>query len=391
MAEILRATRDEESKRRDDVAVYQLQQQVDDLRRQLRESLARQQWLEDIYKNTEGTVAQLKMAQERHTQDIAQTLQVRQIEEGRIKQQIGELAQKVEEPLKPIRDLRAQIGELIDTRRQDRERTAMDGRQFETVQSQIRQLVAQIGLIADGQRQLRDLIHELDAVNAETRQEIQRVAEMQRMEEQRLRRQGAELQELVETLRTQVTEVTSRSGRVEDVRRALLEQIEAVRAEVGDTRERDMHIHSVIARVEKLAVEHHADVQERAETVRAALAAEISEIRQLGEQRMERYINRFQQLEDRIREVDQKLGEQAPHLDLLYRRDEEIESVIDALEERQLREELETIEAQVEEMRQRRAKKQADAAQKASLVRSVREARPHIGPQVEPAGSEGPK
>jgi hypothetical protein len=24
-------------------------------------------------------------------------------------------------------------------------------------------------------------------------------------------------------------------------------------------------------------------------------------------------------------------------------------------------------------------------------VRSVREARPHIGPQVEPAGSEGPK
>ena len=63
--------------------------------------------------------------------------------------------------------------------------------------------------------------------------------------------------------------------------------------------------------------------------------------------------------------------------------------MIDALEERQLREELETIEAQVEEMRQRRAKKQADAAQKASLVRSVREARPHVGPQVEPAGSEG--
>src|SRR5207253_919313 len=123
--------------------------------------------------------------------------QVRAIEDGRLKQQVAELAQKVEEPLKPIRELRAQLGELLDSRRLDRERTASDSAQAEALQGQIRQLVAQIGLIADGQRQLRDLVQELDAVNNETRQEIMRVAELQRMEEQRLRRQGVELQEIV--------------------------------------------------------------------------------------------------------------------------------------------------------------------------------------------------
>src|SRR5207248_3874650 len=116
----------------------------------------------------------------------------------RLKQQIGELAQRVEEPLKPLRDLRAQIGELIDARRQDRERVANDLRQFEGLQGQIRQLVSQIGLIADAQRQLRDQIQELDTINGETRQEIQRMAEAQRLEEARLRRHGVELQEMVE-------------------------------------------------------------------------------------------------------------------------------------------------------------------------------------------------
>src|SRR5437764_15380702 len=98
MVDILTSTRGEESRKRDEAAAYQMQQQIDDLRRLLREAIARQQWMEDLYKHTEAQVVQLQMAQERHAQDVAQTLQVRQIEEGRLKQQVAELAQRVEEP-----------------------------------------------------------------------------------------------------------------------------------------------------------------------------------------------------------------------------------------------------------------------------------------------------
>jgi chromosome segregation ATPase len=377
MADILRTTRDEEGRRREDTTAYQMQQQIDDLRRQMRDALARQQWLEDLYKNTEGQVLQLQMLQERHTQDVAQSMQVRQIEDGRLKQQIAQLGQKVEEPMKPIRDLRAQIAELIEARRMDRERTMTDARQYEALQGQIRQLVSQIGVIADAQRQLRDLVHELDAVNNETRQEIQRVAELQRMEEQRLRRQGVELQELVESLREQFTDVNSRSQRVEEVRRQLMEHIEGIRSQLSDSGEHNTRFDSLIQRLEKQVHENHGVVQERAETIRGQLAAELAELRQVGDQRMDRYINRFQQLEERIRELDGRLAEIPSHFETLRRRDEEIESVLDVLEERHLRMELQSIESQIEDMRQRRAKKQTEATQKATLVRNVREARPH--------------
>ncbi|HET7080063.1 MAG TPA: hypothetical protein VFM49_21730 [Chloroflexia bacterium] len=377
MADILRTTRDEEGRRREDTTAYQMQQQIDDLRRQMRDALARQQWLEDLYKNTEGQVLQLQMLQERHTQDVAQSMQVRQIEDGRLKQQIAELGQKVEEPMKPIRDLRAQIAELIEARRMDRERTMTDARQYEALQGQIRQLVSQIGVIADAQRQLRDLVHELDAVNNETRQEIQRVAELQRMEEQRLRRQGVELQELVESLREQFTDVNSRSQRVEEVRRQLMEHIEGIRSQLSDSGEHNTRFDSLIQRLEKQVHDNHGVVQERAETIRGQLAAELAELRQVGDQRMDRYINRFQQLEERIRELDGRLAEIPSHFETLRRRDEEIESVLDVLEERHLRMELQSIESQIEDMRQRRAKKQTEATQKATLVRNVREARPH--------------
>src|SRR5215217_7123722 len=223
MVDSLRAARDEESRKRDDVALYQMQQQIDELRRQLREALARQQWFEDLYKTSEGKIVQLQLLQERHTQDVSQTLQVRQIEEGRLKQQLADIAGRVDAPLQPIRDLRAQIGELIESRRQDREKTANEAREIEGLQTQIRQLASQIGMVADGLRQLRDQVHELDGVNNETRQEIGRVAESHRLEEARLRRQGAELQELVESFRAQFVEISSRNLRVEEVRRQLLE------------------------------------------------------------------------------------------------------------------------------------------------------------------------
>jgi chromosome segregation ATPase len=383
MVDTVRSARDEESRKRDDVALYQMQQQIDELRRQLRDALARQQWLEDLYKNTEGKVVQLQLVQERHTQDVSQTLQVRQIEEGRLKQQIAEIATRVEEPMKPIRDLRAQMGELLDSRRQDRERVGNEGREIEGVQTQIRQLTSQIGLVADGLRQLRDQVQELDSVNNETRQEIGRVAETHRLEEQRLRRQGVELQELVESLRAQFVEISTRNIRVDEVRRALMEHIEALQGLMTERAEQEVRLTQALQRVEKQVIENHVVVQERLEVVRSQYATDLTDVRQTGDQRMDRYVTRFQQIEDRLRALDSRIGDLLPQFDILRRQDEEIGETVDLLEERHLRDELGSIEAQIEAMRQRRAKKQAAVAAKAALVRNVRDARPHTGPPID--------
>jgi len=378
MPDVVRNVRDEEAFRRTEAQNYQLQQQMDELRRQLREAVARQQWLEELYKQNEGRVAQLQLAQDQFVQSISQTINARQVDDQRVKQQITELAPRVEEPMKAIRELRAQITELGDSRRADRDRMAADLRQYEGLQSQLRELAGQIGLIADAQRQLRDLVHDLDTVNAETRQEIQRVAELQRMEEQRLRRQGVELQEIVEGLRLQFQDTVSRSQRIDDVRRQVMEHIEALEDTVGETQQEVQRQDTMLQRMDKQILENHLVVQERAEAVRTAFEADLAEVRQSGDQRTDRHIGRFQQIDDRLRDLEQRLAELPPLFDRLSARDLEIEAERERIEELHLRREIEALDAQLQEMRARRTQKQTELAKREvpGLIRNVREARP---------------
>src|SRR5437763_1808068 len=157
-SDMLKASRDEEQRKRDEAQFYSMQQQIDELRRHLRENLARQQWFEELYRQGEAKVAQLQASHDRLGQDVAQTLHARQIDEGRIKAQVAELAQKAEAPLKQIRDLRAQIGELEKAIKADRQGDASDRREIEDLQRQLREFQAGISMVSDSQRQLRDLI-----------------------------------------------------------------------------------------------------------------------------------------------------------------------------------------------------------------------------------------
>lgn len=380
MPDVVRNVRDEEAFRRTEAQTYQLQQQVDELRRQLREALARQQWLEELYKQNEGRLAQMQIAQDQFAQTITQTINARAVDDQRVKQQLAELAPRVDEPMKAIRELRAQITELSDSRRTDRDRVAGELRQYEGLQGQLRELVAQIGLIADAQRQLRDLVHDLDTVNAETRQEIQRVGELQRMEEQRLRRQGVELQEIVEGIRIQFQDTVSRSQRIDDVRRQVMEHIEALEDTVSALQQEDQRQDTVLQRIDKQVLENHLNVQERAEAVRVAFEADLADMRQSGDQRTDRHIGRFSGLEDRLRELEQRLTELPPLFDRLAARDLEIEAEREIIEELHLRREIDGLESQLEEMRGRRTQKQTELAKREvpGLIRNVRQARAHV-------------
>src|SRR5439155_21474091 len=274
----LRMSREEEQHKRDEAQFYSMQQQIDELRRQLKENLARQQWFEELYRQGEAKVAQLETAQDRLGQDVAQSLHARQIDEGRIKAQVAELAQRAEAPEKQIRDLRAQVGDLEKAIKVDREADVGDRREIEDLQRQLREFQSGILMVSDSQRQLRDLIQELDAAIGEVRNEALHVAELQRMEEQRLRRQGMELQELFEALRQQFTEVAARLQRGDDVRRQLIERIEAVEEQISMVHKGEETTDNDLDRVEKLSTEQYLVQQERLETIRVQIEAQLVEM-----------------------------------------------------------------------------------------------------------------
>ncbi|MBF6613669.1 MAG: hypothetical protein IVW55_11135 [Chloroflexi bacterium] len=402
MVNMLNSSRDEDQRKRDEAQLYAMQQQMDELRRQLKENLARQQWFEELYKQSEGKVTQLQLAQDRMAQDVAQALHARQMDEGRVKAQVAELAQKVEAPDKQLREIRSQISALTEGRKTDHDVDMAGQQQTEEMQRQIREINAHIAKVGDAQKQLRDLIHDLDSKLGEIRQEALHVGELQTMEEQRLRRQGVELQTLFEALRQQFTEVSAKSQRVDDVRRQLTERLEAVEDQVALVRNNETGIDTEIARIEKQATEQYLLQQERLETARTQLDSQIGEMRQVNDQRTDRVMSRFSGVDDRLRAVEQTLAELPSRFEALERKDEMIGSEADTIEEWLVMRQLAAMETVLDEVRKRRAErgmarkptKAGDAAESApgsvynpsGLLKSVRDARP---PARNDAGDEG--
>jgi chromosome segregation ATPase len=387
--DMLKTSRDEDNRRRDEAQLYNLQQQVDELRRQLKENLARQQWFEELYKQNEGKLAQVQVAQDRLTHDVSQSMHARQIDEARIKSQVADLVQQVEAPGKQIRELRAQIHDLTEARKSDRDVDNTAQRQIDEIQGQVREINAYISQVVDAQRQLRDLLQELDSALAEVRQEAVHVSELQSLEEQRLRRQGMELQGMFETLRQQFGDLSAKSQRVDDVRRQLTERIEAVEDRMGVVTTGRETLQNELERVEKQANEQDLLQQERLETVRVAMDSQLGEMRAINDQRMDRIMLRFNGLDDRLRTIEQVLSEIPSRFEALERRDEIIGSEADAIEEWLVLRQLQALEAVLDDVRKRRTDRATTLNPKprpeptpgsvrnpSGLIKSVRDAKP---------------
>ncbi|MEO8288816.1 MAG: hypothetical protein ABI670_20550 [Chloroflexota bacterium] len=391
MVDMLKSAKDEDNRRRDEAQFFSLQQQLDELRRQLKESLARQQWFEELYKQSEGKVTQVQTAQDRLMQDIAQSMHARQIDDARMKGQIAELAQKADAPEKQLRELRSQIQQIADSRKDDRNVEAEEQKQIEALQGQIREIHAHIGKVTDAQRQLRDVIQELDSAIGEVRQESLHLAELQTMEEQRLRRQGIELQGLFEVLRQQFTEVSAKSQRVDDVRRQLTERIESTEEFLSSIRGDGGSIRMDLERIEKVSNEQAVLQQERLETVRVQLESQFGEIRSINDQRMDRIMTRFTGTDERLRALEQSVSEIPSRFEALERRDDVLGIEADGIEEWLVLRQIAALESVLEDARKRRVdrqdtinltlKKKAAPApgsvyNPSGLLKSVRDAKP---------------
>ena len=393
MVDMLKSSRDEDQRKRDEAQFYNLQQQLDDLRRQFKESLARQQWFEELYKQGESRIAQVQQAQDRLTQDVAQALHARQIDEGRTKALISDLVQKIEAPDKQLREIKSQIQQISESRKSDRDADAVSQRQVDDLQRQIRDLNSLISKTGEGSRQLRDLMEDMRGALAEVRQETAHVAELQRLEEQRLRRQGVELQSLFENLRQQFTEVSAKSQRVDDVRHQLTERIEAVENQLIPLAKDEANLQSDFERIERLSTEQYLAQQERIETVRAQIEAQLGEQRGIGDQRMDRFMARLGNVDDRLSAIDQQLSELPSRFAALEHRDDVIGSEADSMEEWLIMRQLAALETVLEDVRKRRSERSSTLSPNTAgkpkpeeapgsvynptgLIKSVRDAKP---------------
>ncbi|HUP27685.1 MAG TPA: hypothetical protein VM409_04560, partial [Chloroflexia bacterium] len=285
----------------------------------------------------------------------------------------------------------SQIHDLAESRKTDRDVDAASQQQIDDLQRQIREVNSHLSRVSEANRQLRDLMEDVSASIAEAHQEAARVAEMQRVEEQRLRRQGVELQGLFENLRQQFTEIAAKSQRVDDVRHQLNERIEAVENQLVPLYKDEATIHNDLERIERLSTEQYVGQQERLETLRTQIEAQLSEQRQVGDQRIDRFTSRLSAVDERLRAIEQQLGELPSRFAALEQRDEVIGTEADSMEEWLVMRQLAALEEVLEDVRKRRNERSATMSPNpkpkpeeapgsiynpSGLLKSVRDAKP---------------
>jgi chromosome segregation ATPase len=378
MPDIITNVRDDERRKREEAQMFNVQQQLDELRRQLREGIARQQWLEDALKQSESRTAQLQLSVDKQSQEVMQSLQVRQIEDQRLRKQIAEVEEHATEPLNSIREMRAQITELGERFRSSQSQATVSVQQMEAIQQQMREMAAQVGMLGEQQRQLTDSLHESGNAITENRQEVVRVSEAQRIEEQRLRRQDIELQQGIETVRNEFGAVVARVTQMEDTRKRFVEEIDALASSLTTVHAEYNKLEDLIERMNRDNGERYLAQQERIETVRLQLEADAADLRQVSDQRAERMSARLQQFEDRLRAAEGDLSMMPSQIEGLRQRDEfQVEQAED-LYEQYIARQLEFLDHMLKQNRKRkqRAEESQAAAEGGGLIRSAREAHP---------------
>ena len=307
--EIGRNYRDSDQSKKGEAQVFQLQQQVDELRRLLREQVARQHSLEDNWKQSEARIIQVREQADKQAAELTQMVQVRLLEEHRMKQELSELQVRVGEPVKPLRELRSQMAELLETRRREGEQVGLDKNALEKLATSIRDVQAQIGRL-DGQiKDLREAVKITANAQEFYQRELERIMDIMHSGEQSARRQFDELRQEIKSLHEEVNLFSNRITRVEDLQRLDAAKLEEIPPIFDVLHQEDDRIQANIVRVEKVLSERFVAYQDRLEEIRQQTESQFFNVNQLIGGQVESDATRFNQLDDRLRTVDADLLE----------------------------------------------------------------------------------
>ncbi len=327
-ADLVNLAREEERRRREEARQQALQAQIDELRHLIRELVSRQLRLEEELKASEADWAEQRQALEQHRHEVAQAAQARQLEEARFRQQLTELAQRIDESTRPIRSLQAHVAELLDAVRRQREDTGHDTRRFDELRILIDHLASHVERLSVVGQSLRSSI---DAVTLEVERlgrELGKTQDGLRIVEQDVRRRVTEVFQEVESLKPQIKDGQARQQMVQAQVDGLREDLETIEPRFSEVSAEIDRLAAEIERVRSHALERDELTEERVEELRQQLEIQLRDLMALGEQRHSRTSEQLEQLTA----VDREL---AYRVDLIEVKLEELREI-----DRQLRNEL---------------------------------------------------
>ncbi len=297
--------------------IIYLQGQIDELRRQLKEQGNKYNWAMEQVRKTEATVVQVQSLFERHAADTLQAGEVVRRDVVALRKEIAGALVKIEEGVRPIRDMQAQIIQVAEARKADRDYVVGWLSRIEQTEQQILGLQAQIKELDDRQRQVLlqlDRLREADTIAV---QEARKVGDELQIEKQSLRRQSVEAQQLVVDVHAILEEHASRIARIDEIRQHLDIFAETLPGQIVEVAAKLPDIIADIKRVERISTERFLMNQERLEEVRQQADEKISELQEIDGVHLRQLTAWLERIDSYIREIEQRITRNSSRIEVV--------------------------------------------------------------------------
>lgn len=323
-----------------------LQSQIDELRRQLKDQTNKYQWAMEQVRKNEGAIAQVQSLFDRHTNEVTQANELVRRDVVALRREVAAALVKIEEGVRPLRDMQSQIQQIAEARKQDRDFLAGWLTRIEQLERQIGGLASQIKELDERQRQLTLQLERLREADAAVLQEVRRINDELQVEKQSLRRMAVEAQQLIADLRPSIDEQESRIDRLEEIRQQIDLFTEVLPTQIQELGAKLPDIIAEIKRIERISTERFLMNQERLEELRQMTNERMSALQETDEQYVRQLTAWLERIDSWLREIEQRLARTTDRIEL-----EQKAQLLRIMELE--RREVDTLNAQLATLRQR--------------------------------------
>lgn len=299
-----------------------LQNQIDELRRIIKEQNNKYSWAMEQVRRVEAQNSQLQGVIDRQAQEQQVVMEAYKRELSTFRRDIANALVKAEESVKPVREIQAAIHQLNESRRADREQVAPIFNRIDELEHGERETAAHVRETEDRYRQLLPQIEQLRLADDDVLEEIRKLGDEIKAEKQALRRQAVEAQQMVSDARNAMHEPVARLTHLEDLHKNLEVLVRTLPPMIENVGEQLPGMKDDLRRIEIISTERFMLNQERLEELRHQNEERLVDLRDTDEQHLRHLTSWLERIDAWCREQEGRVGRVGNRLDLMFQRHE---------------------------------------------------------------------
>lgn len=299
-----------------------LQNQIDELRRLIKEQNNKYAWAMEQVRRVEGLNAQLQGVIERQQQEQQVVMEAYKRELSALRRDVANALLRAEEAVKPVREIQAAIHQFSESRRADREQVAPVFGRIDELEQRSREIIAHARDTEDRYRGLATQLEQLRLADMNALEELRHLSDEIQAEKQALRRQAVEAQQMVSDARNSLQEPVARITYLEEQHKQLAASVRVLPERIIELAEQMPGLKEDLRRVEIISTERFMLTQERLEELRHQNEERLTDLRDTDEEHLRHLTNWLERIDGWCREEEGRVARIGNRLDLLFQRHE---------------------------------------------------------------------